>query len=597
MAPKQRQGKSKKLRMHAPWSNMRLLLSLPVLVLVTAAISPISQLTLAPVYGAIPSSVNHGTMLMLSYTLGFMLKAVYKEPSRMILPFLAIWASWVPVIQSWILPFSAQLGPIGGPILNGFLSCHTLLIPSVYALAELCETLGLHRSAPRVAALAVFACILAYPMYLLEQMLSRSITEQLLRIPSFTLTPVDLQLGLALTYAVLHPSRLMLLGVPALGLTALLNPHRTRASPDLSLSAHDWTLVDRQWSNTGYISVLDSSEHQYRVLRCDHSLLGGEWLLTEKRKKQEGWKVNEPIYAVFEMLEAVRLLQVTPVIPDTEAQALVIGLGIGTAPKALVSHGINTTTIELDPVVHDFATKYFDLPTNHTSVIQDAVSWVEEAVVAQEERKKYNYIIHDVFTGGAEPLVLFTSQFLANLRTLLTPNGVIALNYAGDLSVPLTRLVLRTISKTFSDQCKIYRDAPPETKPQHDSSDFLNMVVFCRNSPGPISFRAPTAADFLGSKSRQYYMLPKPEHEIPFPQGPATHSEQEQQQHLTQVPPLKHGDALYNAPKAARALIPDDGEVLELGDVGKHAKQQVESAVRHWHIMRKVLPDAIWELW
>ncbi|UJO17481.1 hypothetical protein CLAFUW4_06133 [Fulvia fulva] len=592
MAPKHQNGKTLETPQPAPWSTTIRLLRLTVLLLATAAISPISQLTLAPVYGAIPSSVNHKTMMLLSYAFGFMVKIINVRIAERQLPYLAALAAWIPVIQSWILPLSGQLGPVGGPVLTGSLSCHLLLIPSAYAIAEMCEEFKPHKYMPRAAALVVIAGVLAFPLYLLEQMFSRLASEHIWQIPGLVLTPVDLQLALAFAYAVLHPSRLVLLGAPALGLTVLLNPHYTRASVDLALQPHNWTLVDRQWSNTGYISILDSSEQQYRVMRCDHSLLGGEWLLTEQRKKKEGWKVNEPIYAVFEMLEAVRLLQVNSVIPDTEAHALIIGLGIGTAPKAFVSHGINTTTIELDPVVHDFATKYFGLPTNHISVIQDAVSWVENAV-AQEEGKNYNYIIHDVFTGGAEPLILFTTQFLTNLRSLLTHNGVIALNYAGDLSVPLTRLVLHTISKTFSHQCKIYRDGLPESKEQHGNSDFLNMVVFCRNSPGPIAFRRPTAADFLGSKSRQHYMMPKPEHEIPFPAVSATHTGQG---HLTQVPPLKHGDALYNAPKKAQALIPD-GAVLELGDVGKHAKQQVESAVRHWHIMRKVLPDAVWELW
>ncbi|EME44844.1 hypothetical protein DOTSEDRAFT_87355 [Dothistroma septosporum NZE10] len=564
--------------------------------LTSRAISPISQLTLAPVYGAIPSSVNHETMLVLTYTFACVLKAIHKEPTPLILPLLAVWTVWMPVTQSWILPFSGQLGPIGGPILNGFLSCHALFIPSVYIMAEMCEGLGLRRYIPRVGALTLIAGILALPMYLLEKRFSQFAVEHLLRMPNSALSPIHFQLALGVAYASLQPSRLVLLGAPALALTVLLDPHYSHASADLALRTHNWTLVDRQWSNTGYISILDSFEHQYRVMRCDHSLLGGEWLLTEERKKKEGWKVNEPIYAVFEMLEAVRLLQVTPAILDTEAQALVIGLGIGTAPKAFVSHGINTTTVELDPVVHEFATKYFDLPANHTSVIQDAVSWVAETAEAtrrDETRQKYDYIIHDVFTGGAEPLVLFTSEVLTNLRTLLSPTGAIALNYAGDLSIPLTRLVLHTIFTTFSNQCKIYRDGPPDSKPQHADSDFLNLVIFCRNTPGPISFRPPTPSDFLGSKSRQYYMLPKPEHEVPFPFPPVEKQPQTR---------LKHdGDASYNAPRKFSppgeysAQLPE--KVLELGDVGMHAKQQVESAQRHWYIMRKVLPDAVWELW
>ena len=31
--------------------------------------------------------------------------------------------------------------------------------------------------------------------------------------------------------------------------------------------------------------------------------------------------------------------------------------------------------VELDPVVHQFASQYFQLPSNHTAVIEDAVTY------------------------------------------------------------------------------------------------------------------------------------------------------------------------------------------------------------------------------
>lgn len=79
--------------------------------------------------------------------------------------------------------------------------------------------------------------------------------------------------------------------------------------------------------------------------------------------------------------------------------------------------------VEIDPVVHDFAQQYFDLPSNHTSIIQDAVPFVEQNTGG----KKYDYIIHDVFTGGVEPIALFTSEFLQGLKNMLKSDGVIAI--------------------------------------------------------------------------------------------------------------------------------------------------------------------------
>ena len=89
-----------------------------------------------------------------------------------------------------------------------------------------------------------------------------------------------------------------------------------------------------------------------------------------------------------------------------------------------MAHGIDTTVVEIDPVVHEFAAKYFDLKENNKPALVDAVSYTAGLV---EAGKTYNYIIHDVFTGGAEPVDLFTLEFLQGLSDLLDPNGVIAI--------------------------------------------------------------------------------------------------------------------------------------------------------------------------
>lgn len=81
-------------------------------------------------------------------------------------------------------------------------------------------------------------------------------------------------------------------------------------------------------------------------------------------------------------------------------------------------------------MVYDFAKKYFGLPSNHTAVIQDAISWSQSN--KDDLHEYYDYIIHDVFTGGAEPIPLFTEEFLAGLKHMLKPNGVIAI-----VSLPL----------------------------------------------------------------------------------------------------------------------------------------------------------------
>ena len=92
----------------------------------------------------------------------------------------------------------------------------------------------------------------------------------------------------------------------------------------------------------------------------------------------------------------------------------------------MLAHGIDTTVVEIDPVVHEFALKYFQLPSNHKGVIEDAVAYASRSA-NDADGKRYDYIVHDVFTGGAEPIALFTLEFLQDLNTLLKPEGVIAI--------------------------------------------------------------------------------------------------------------------------------------------------------------------------
>ncbi|KZF22979.1 S-adenosyl-L-methionine-dependent methyltransferase [Xylona heveae TC161] len=330
-----------------------------------------------------------------------------------------------------------------------------------------------------------------------------------------------------------------------------------------TLSQHDFVLLARHESKTGYLSVLESKKEHFRVLRCDHSLLGGEWQQPPNGLEYTS-RVKEPVYAVFVMLEAVRLVEVDESvaergIPESDKTALVIGLGIGTTPSALVAHGINTTTVEIDPLVHEYAEHYFGLPLNHTTVIQDAMAFVEESNA--KSTIHYDYIIHDVFTGGAEPIELFTHEFLLGLSSLLKPSGVIAINYAGDLTLPPAQIIILTI-KTVFPNCRMFRE---NETPLSEDADFTNLVIICTKLPTPFSLRDPVEGDFLGSYARKHYL--KPRYEVP-------------------------SDFLDR-----KAIIGEDYSILRKENTKRLQEWQTKSAVGHWALMRIVLPDKVWEAW
>ncbi|KAF2733821.1 S-adenosyl-L-methionine-dependent methyltransferase [Polyplosphaeria fusca] len=536
---------------------------------VAGVASPISQLSLSPVFGSIPASLHHTRAITATALLAFATKGVVRKYlSESLARYIALIAYWTPFIQFVLFRFSDQLGVDYGPLIIESATYLPLLFMSVYTASCLLDTLDFSQYNLNPTLADMISPVASYFTVSSVSKVTAAILPGYIG-THMSLTRVGLQMVIGSISAFLAPSTIVLFAFPAILHTMLANPHYPtefaliRGNETLYRS-HNFEILARQESVTGYVSVLE--DPAFRLLRCDHSLLGGEWLVTNK-SAEKGQKVRETIFSVFILLEAVRLVENsdTEPIPDSEKSALVIGLGIGTAPNALISHGIDTTIVELDPVVHHYASKYFDLSPNHTAVIDDAVAFVREKSKVSSE--SYNYIIHDVFTGGAEPVYLFTQEFFQGLHTLLTDDGVVAINYAGDLALPSTRLVLNTIHSVFP-ACRLFRDtARPETWRQGDP-DFINMVVFCVKNDHDkgkfaIHFRESDKEDWGESIARANFLDPKPNLEISYD---------------------------FLAEKQG-------GKIMKQGNVGELEKWHKQGAVSHWKIMRSVLPGPIWEMW
>jgi len=546
------------------------------LLLVAGIASPVSQLNLSPVYGSIPASLHHQrTMTFTAIAALIGRRGLKRYVSVELAEYIAVVAYWTPVLQFLLFPYSAKLGIEYGPLIIESLTYFPLLFLAVFAAGDLLDTLDLEQFnlPPSLGEIAVPTA--SYFTVSTVAKLSSALLPGLIG-TSMYFTRVGFQMLVASASAFLTPSRVIFFAFPAILHTLWANPHHPsdygfQLANSTLVSTQNFTLLARQESVTGYVSIMENyADNAFRLLRCDHSLLGGEWLVTPEAYKK-GQRQRESIFAVFVLLEAVRLIE-PPVttessvlLDDSHKSALVIGLGIGTAPNAMIAHGINTTIVELDPVVHHYATKYFDLSPNHTAVIDDATAYVAAKSVTNPG--SFNYIIHDVFTGGAEPVSLFTTEFMNGLYDLLTNDGVVAINYAGDLTLGSTKLVLNTIHAVFP-ACRLFRDSPaPETQ-EEGEPDFINMVVFCvKNDNGKgklaVSFREAEANDYLGSIARQNFLQPREELEVKY----------------TYVPTNK------------------GGRVMGKADVGELEKYHKEGAVSHWRIMRTVLPDGVWEMW
>jgi hypothetical protein len=525
------------------------------LIVVAAVSSTISQACLAPVYGSIPAALYHryGSIAVI-----FLAFALRRRLPKWVLRAMPTWAFWVPSIQFAAMTFSSQLGETVGPVVTELVTYYPLLLLSFYIALQLMHDVQDPAEGESPLTDATPACVL----FAIFSFIQRSSRDWFARWvgTNFVFTRIGLQLGAGALYCLILPRSLFWPAFPSVLFTFLGNPHtqvlRTTDILNDTLSFHDFSLVDRRESVSGYVSVLDNHKDGFRVMRCDHSLLGGEWLNPPAPKQGDPERlVAEPIYAVFTMLESIRLVEPPPSTPLAEQRALNIGLGIGTAPSAMIHHGIKTTILELDPVVHEFAVRYFNMHHNHSYAIGDAVDWVQRRKV--QRAGQFDYIIHDVFTGGAEPVPLFTTEFLSGLHMLLKEDGVVAINYAGDLTTPSPSLIYRTITSIFG-ACRVFREEP--IKSANTPGDFTNMVFFCRKPDSPaISFREPAEADYLGTGLRKAYMFPQYE--------------------------VKPEQFVQEGP----ILTVKNSRILE--------KQQARSAIGHWSVMRTVLPDAVWENW
>jgi hypothetical protein len=571
--PKAAKEVKKQTRQSPPPAILKNAVRAAVLLLLAGIASPVSQLNLSPIYGSIPASLYHQrTMTFTAVAALIGRRGLKGYINTNVAQYIAVMAYWIPVIQFFLFQYSGKLGIEYGPLIVEACTYCPLLFMSVWAAADLMDSIDLSQFDLPTSVGEIALPTASYFTISTVAKLSSALIPDFIG-TSIYFTRIGLQMLLASASAFLTPSRVVLFAFPAILHTLWANPHHPsdhgfQLANSTLFATQNYTLLARQESLTGYISVVENHlENAFRLLRCDHSLLGGEWLVTPEAY-EKGQRQRESIFAVFVLLEAVRLVEPapsTPALDDTQKSALVIGLGIGTAPNAMIAHNINTTIVELDPVVHHYATKYFNLSPNHTAVIDDATAYV--ARTSKTRKESFNYIMHDVFTGGAEPVYLFTTEFMQGLYDLLTNDGVVAINYAGDITLGSTRLVLNTIHSIFP-ACRLFRDSPPPDHLIPGEPDFINMVVFCvKNDHGrgksAIQFRDPEAEDLLGSIARQNYLKPREELEVEY--------------------------------KYVKAE--EGGRTMGRKDVGELEKFHKEGAVSHWKIMRGVLPEGGWEMW
>lgn len=244
-----------------------------------------------------------------------------------------------------------------------------------------------------------------------------------------------------------------------------------RSAGTESLGNTRW--VFEQESLYGWVRVLDQPERDVRLLASDASVIGASSLKTGET-----------------LLQYQQVVGRLPTVWPSIHRALLIGQGAGHLAMAMQrSSGVVTETIEIDPAVALAAEQFFDFKPSGRHLVGDAR---RELLNLKEP---YDLIIHDCFTGGTEPVHLLTEETFQNLRALLKPGGVLALNtvafYEGGHNPALSSIV-RTVAAVFP-QVRVFKATAEE--------DFNDFIVLA--SDRPIDFPVSGAGEELAAWFRE----------------------------------------------------------------------------------------------
>lgn len=348
-----------------------------------------------------------------------------------------------------------------------------------------------------------------------------------------------------------------------------LPPSQSSETRDVEL-LNPYVILNRRESITGYISAVDEQgDRSVRVLRSDHSLLGGIWMQGDYKK--------ESVYASFYLPILLQYVKQKTSKPKSSSKRriLQIGLGAGIAARSILDHqkSWKVDIVELDPVVWEFAHDYFYLneyykPINASSkesslptpavrssrgnvYIMDGRDYVEQ--VARSNGTKYDYMIHDIFSGGIVMERLFSIQAFQVFKSVLKPkSGVLAVNFVGEVNGVAIKTIVFTLGKVFQ-HLKLF----VEPAPTPEAVILENIVIFASDSP--IEFNKVPTEVLKSVGGIEHYVLSQFESwQSPLPQLNETEW----------------------------SVITDSENPL--------AKLQVASALEHWKVMRDLFGRKFW---
>jgi spermidine synthase len=239
------------------------------------------------------------------------------------------------------------------------------------------------------------------------------------------------------------------LGITLLALAMLLIIVHRASRGRLGKQALAWSVVTILVSGlpaVAAVSILyekDSLYHHIIVTEGD-----GMRTLLFDRLRQSALDLNDPDRMVFHYTQYLHLAMAFHEDPQ---RALFIGLGGGSMPRRFHRDypSLLIDVAELDPEVVNVAKRYF--------LFQESdrlkVHVVDGRIFLQKTPQRYDMIFLDAYYADAIPFHLTTREFLQELKTKLTPTGIVVSNIIGSVrgaDSKLFRAILKTLQTEFA---------------------------------------------------------------------------------------------------------------------------------------------------
>ena len=186
-------------------------------------------------------------------------------------------------------------------------------------------------------------------------------------------------------------------------------------------------LIFHAQSLYGELTVMDSGE--------DRLLLIDGMVHTAIPRNRE--VVQEKGYALAQNY----YLELLPYYYPAGKKALVVGLGGGLICQILANYQIETKAVEIDPKVVDIAREFFGF--KGYAIISDGRYYV------QNTKNRFDFVILDAYVSDRAPFYLFTREMFTLTSGILTPKGILAINYIGFPQDRLTKSLYRTLKTVF----------------------------------------------------------------------------------------------------------------------------------------------------